>query len=410
VSAPESNNPSRRVLAPLYAAGFVTAFGAHAVAANLGGYGIAHHTSIWELGLLLGIYDLAEIVLKPVFGTLSDRIGPRPVLLGGLVAFALASAAFVVAGQAQWLGAARLAQGAAAAAFSPAAGATLAALGGRKRTGQLFGGYGGAKSLGYLAGPLAGGALVALGGYDLLFAALAVLAAGAGALAARTLPRIAPVPRPRSTIVDLARRVTHPSFLRPVTLLALGTAALSAGVGYLPVLGARHHLTPLETGALVSLLAATTALLQPWAGRAHDRAALPTNAGPGGLLLAAAGFIVAVMIPGIPGIAVAAILIGAGVAVSSPIGFANLAAAAPAGRMGQTMGAGEVGRELGDAGGPILVGAFSPAGLATGLLALAGAISLGALATWQRPRPYPADMARIPLDTDISPPPAFTRD
>jgi MFS family permease len=398
------------VLAPLYAAGFVTAFGAHAVAANLGGYGIAHHTSIWELGLLLGIYDLAEIVLKPVFGTLSDRIGPRPVLLGGLVAFALASAAFVVAGQAQWLGAARLAQGAAAAAFSPAAGATLAALGGRKRTGQLFGGYGGAKSLGYLAGPLVGGALVALGGYDLLFAALAVLAAGAGALAARTLPQIAPVPRPRSTILDLARRVTHPSFLRPVALLALGTAALSAGVGYLPVLGARHHLTPLETGALVSLLAATAALLQPWAGRAHDRAALPINAGPGALLLAAAGFIVAVMIPDVLGIALAAILIGAGVAISTPIGFANLAAAAPAGRMGQTMGAGEVGRELGDAGGPILVGAFSPAGLATGLLALAGAISLGALTTWRRARPHPAEVATSPLDTDISRAPALNRD
>jgi hypothetical protein len=55
--------------------------------------------------------------------------------------------------------------------------------------------------------------------------------------------------------------------------------------------------------------------------------------------------------------------------------------------MGQTMGAGEVGRELGDAGGPILVGAFSPAGLATGLLVLAGAISFGALATWRRTRP-----------------------
>ena len=410
MSASEPNGPGRWVLAPLYAAGFVTAFGAHAVAANLGGYGIAHHTSLWELGLLLGIYDLAEIVLKPVFGTLSDRVGPRPVLLGGLVAFALASAAFALAGQAQWLGAARLAQGAAAAAFSPAAGATLAALGGRKRTGQLFGGYGGAKSLGYLAGPLAGGALVAVGGYDLLFATLAVLAAAACALAARTLAEIPPTPRARSTILDLARRVTHPSFLQPVTLLALGTAALSAGVGYLPVIGARHHLTPLQIGALVSLLAATTALLQPWAGRAHDRAALPRNADPGALLLAATGFIIAALVPDVPGIAIAAILIGAGVAITTPIGFANLAAAAPAGRMGQTMGAGEVGRELGDAGGPILVGAISPAGLATGLIALAGAISLGALTAWRRARPDPASALTDALEADISPSRALSRE
>jgi hypothetical protein len=192
-------------------------------------------------------------------------------------------------------------------------------------------------------------------------------------------------------MLDLARRVTHASFLRPVTLLAVGTAALSAGVGYLPVLGARHQLTPLETGGLVSLLAASTALLQPWAGRAHDRGALPGNAASGALLLAAAGFVLAVIFPDVFGIALASILIGGGIAISTPIGFANLAAAAPAGRMGQTMGAGEVGRELGDAGGPILVGAFSPAGLATGLVALAGAISLGALATWRRTRPAPTN-------------------
>jgi hypothetical protein len=46
--------------------------------------------------------------------------------------------------------------------------------------------------------------------------------------------------------------------------------------------------------------------------------------------------------------------------------------------MGQTMGAGEVGRELGDAGGPLLVGALSPLGLGVALAGLAGAIGLAA--------------------------------
>lgn len=384
--APEPAAPGRRVLAPIYAAGFVTAFGAHAVAANLGGYSIHHHTSLWQLGLLLGVYDLAEIILKPVFGSLSDRIGPKPVLIGGLIAFALASAAFVLAGKASWLGAARLAQGAAAAAFSPAAGAALAALGGQKRTGRLFGGYGGAKSLGYLAGPIAGGAIVQASGYDLLFAVLTVCAAGAATLATLTLPRLRPAPRRRSTLLDLAKRLTRPTFLQPVTVLAVGTAALSAGVGYLPVLGARHHLTALATGTLVSLLAATTAVIQPWAGKAHDRSTIPSNPGTAALLIAAAGFTIAALSPTVAGIAAAAILIGTGVAICTPVAFAQLAAGAPAAHLGQTMGAGEVGRELGDAGGPMLVGAFSPAGLATGLLALAAAISLGALTTWRLSR------------------------
>lgn len=53
------------------------------------------------------------------------------------------------------------------------------------------------------------------------------------------------------------------------------------------------------------------------------------------------------------------------------------------------MGAAEVGRELGDAGGPLLVGALAGVaglGLGTGLLGLAGTLLLTAAATrWRQP-------------------------
>jgi hypothetical protein len=39
----------------------------------------------------------AELLLKPVFGTLADRLGLRPVLLGRLIAFAAASTNYVFA-------------------------------------------------------------------------------------------------------------------------------------------------------------------------------------------------------------------------------------------------------------------------------------------------------------------------
>jgi hypothetical protein len=74
------------------------------------------------LGVLLALYDGAEVILKPVFGTLADQVGPRPVLPGGLAAFAVFSAAFAAAGDPALAGIARFGQGAAAAAFSPAAG------------------------------------------------------------------------------------------------------------------------------------------------------------------------------------------------------------------------------------------------------------------------------------------------
>jgi len=357
---------------PVYAAGFVTAFGAHAVAANLGRYALGHHGSLWELGLLLGIYDGAEVVLKPVFGALADRTGAKPVMVSGLVLFAAASAAFVIGGDPHLLAAARLAQGTGAAAFSPAAAATIAALGGQKRTGRLFGGYGGAKGIGYLLGPIAGGALVAAGGYPALFSTLAVIAVVTAAAVVALVPGGRPVPRTSAAAPGLGRRLTSAAFLQPVLLLAAATAALSAGVGFLPVLAGQHRLGPIAAGALVSLLAAAAAVLQPLAGRRIDDGRLPPAAAAAALAACAAGFLLA--LTGLPGLIAGAILIGAGVATATPAGFARLAATTPAGQLGRTMGAAEAGRELGDAGGPVLVGAFGLISLTAGLGALAAAL------------------------------------
>ncbi|PXY36466.1 MFS transporter [Prauserella flavalba] len=370
-------------LFPLYAAGFVTAFGAHSIAASLGGYAEAEHASLLTLGVLLAVYDGAEVLLKPVFGSLADRIGPRPVLLGGLLAFAAASAAFVVAGNPALVGVARFGQGAAAAAFSPAAGALVARLTPRTRHGRAFGGYGAWKGLGYTLGPVLGGVLITAGGYPLLFGTLGVLAFTVAAWAAVAIPAVPPLPRTRQTVLDLARRLAAGNFLRPTAALAGATAALAVGVGFLPVAGSGLGLGPLVTGALVSLLAATAALVQPWAGRARDAAHVRDRAGmAAGLGLAAVGMAATTVLPGVAGLVVAALAIGAGTGLATPIGFAHLAATTPPERLGQTLGAAEVGRELGDAGGPLLVGALAAATtLGLGLLGLAGLLTvLGLLA------------------------------
>ena len=352
-------------LLPLYAAGFVTAFGAHSIAASLGGYTHAQHASLLALGVLLAVYDGAEVVLKPVFGSLADRIGPRPVLLGGLLAFAAASAAFVLAGDPAWVGLARFGQGAAAAAFSPAAGVLVARLTPNTGQGRGFGRYGAWKGLGYTLGPVLGGVLIAVGGYPLLFTTLAVLGVVVAGWAVLVVPAAPPLPRTRQTVADLVRRLTSPGFVRPTLALAAATAALSVGVGFLPVAGAGRGLGPLATGAIVSLLAAAAAVIQPRAGRARDRGRIGDRTGlAAGLALTAIGC-AAVVIPGVAGLVVAALLIGCGVGVITPIGFAHLATTAPTERLGQTLGAAEVGRELGDAGGPLLVGGLAAAATLT---------------------------------------------
>jgi len=369
----------RRQLRPLCAAGFVTAFGAHAVAANLGGYASGRHASLWQLGILLALYDGAEVVLKPFFGVLADRIGPRRVLIGGLVGFASASAAFVVAGQPDALGLARLAQGASAAAFSPAASVMVGAVCGQRGRGRAFGGYGAAKGLGYVAGPVVGGGLVVAGGYRLLFAVMAALALTVAGLCLATVTALPTQPKARQTVAALARRLRATEFLHPVVALAGATAALSAAVGFLPVVGARHHLDPVVTGTVVSVLAAFAALAQPRVGRSLDAGRLPARTGMGlGLLACALGLVLAVALPVVAGLAVAAVLVGCGVGVVTPLGFAELARSAPEGQVGTTMGAAEVGRELGDAGGPLLVGAVGAVTLSGGFLALGVVLALAA--------------------------------
>jgi MFS family permease len=357
----------------LYAAGFTTAFGAHAVAANLGGA-----TSLIVLGALLALYDGAEVLLKPVFGSLSDRIGARPVLLGGLVAFGLASAVYVVADDPGWLWAARLGQGAAASAFSPAASALVARLNPADRRGRAFGSYGFYKSIGYTAGPLLGGLLTWAGGLRLLFGVLAVLGAAVAVWALFAVPVVRPLPRRRQTVLDLARRLADPAFLGPAGALAAATAALSVGVGFLPVSGRAAGLGPIATGAAVSVLALCAALVQPWAGRALDDGRLTGRTGlTTGLAITAVG-LAAATLPGLTGVLAGAAVIGAGTGLITPLGFAALAASTPAERLGSTMGTAELGRELGDAGGPLLVAAVaSTAGLPYGWVALAALVAAG---------------------------------
>lgn len=388
--ADERHSPARlptdRELAsvrPLFAAGFVTAFGAHSIAANLtaGPGDLADH--LLALGVLLGLYDGAEVLLKPVFGSLADRIGARPVLLGGLVAFAVTSAAFVVAGDPTLLGLARFAQGAAAAAFSPSAGTIIARLAPDRRRGRAFGSYGAWKGLGYALGPLLGGGLVAIGGYPALFLTLAGMALAATAWAIVAVPALAPLPRARQTVLDLIRRLSTRTFVLPTLALASSTAALATGVGFLPILAARAGLGPVTAGAAVSVLATVAALGQPCVGRAHDTGCLPVRVGvSAGEALIALGVATPLVISGLPGLLTAAFTIGLGIGLVTPLAFTALAEASPPERLGQTMGSAEIGRELGDAGGPVLVGALGATlGLGTGLVGLAALVAVTAVAT-----------------------------
>ena len=50
-----------------------------------------HQSSAFMLGLALGIYGLTQAIFQIPLGLLSDKIGRRPVILGGILLFVLGS-------------------------------------------------------------------------------------------------------------------------------------------------------------------------------------------------------------------------------------------------------------------------------------------------------------------------------
>ncbi len=379
-----STDLRRRSLAPLYLAGFTTAFGAHGVASVLGSESEDIGLSLLGLGAVLALYDVAEVFLKPIFGALSDRIGAKPVIVGGLLGFVAASLIALISPTPLVLALARLGQGAAASAFSPASSAAVARLAGRERLGRYFGRYGAWKSLGYVLGPLIGVALAYTLGIQAVYVALGALGAAAAIWVLLAMPALPVVPRPRYTLVDLVRQTTERSFLVPTLLLATSTAVLGVAVGFLPLFATRLDLHPLTGAAAVALLALVSTALQPVVGRLRDTGRITTRVGAAaGLVASAAATIGLALAPSVLTLFAAAVAYGAMVGSVTPLAFAHLAAATPDERMGRTMGNAELGRELGDAGGPLLVGAVATAWtLPAALLVLAGAILASGAVGW----------------------------
>ena len=99
-ASPSPHTPSPNhglwVLLVLSLSGFVTSFGAHIVATNLPTYAKAVGVGAFTIGLLIAVYDFAELFAKPVAGFVADKRGMKTILLVGLVVFIAGSLLFLV--------------------------------------------------------------------------------------------------------------------------------------------------------------------------------------------------------------------------------------------------------------------------------------------------------------------------
>ncbi|WP_405873022.1 MULTISPECIES: MFS transporter [unclassified Streptomyces] len=119
------------------------------------------HASESVLELVVAGYGLAYAVLLVLGGRLGDLFGRRRFFLGGMAAFGLTSLACGLAPSAWTLVAARVAQGAAAAAMLPQILATIQSATAGQRRAKAMGLYGATAGLSMVAGQILGGVLVA---------------------------------------------------------------------------------------------------------------------------------------------------------------------------------------------------------------------------------------------------------
>lgn len=302
--------------------------------------------------LLVDAYTVPLAVGLLPGGWVVDRVGPRRILLGGLITFALASGL----GAASWTWsvviAARALQGLAAAAMLPAGLAALTTTWSEPASrATALGIWSGISAVATAVGPGVGGLLVAALEWRAVFWVNVplVLAALLGTM------RLLPGRTPRG-------ERGRPENLRAVITSVIAAAVMTSGAnGTLQVVTIHFQdeldLSPGPAGAILLLATAPFVLLGPLTGRLVMRCGRRTVASSG-LLIGGLGLLTLGHLPGIPGLVPALLGIGVGLGLMTAAIVGETMATWPA-RPGLAGGLSNALRQLGTSTGVAIGGLYS---------------------------------------------------
>lgn len=110
-----------------------------------------------ELGLLMAVYSLMQLIFAPMWGRISDRIGRKPVMLLGIVGLAISFFMMAISTSLWMLFVARIIGGFLSAANMPTSFAYVADITAPEDRGKGMGVIGAAIGLGFVFGPAIGG-------------------------------------------------------------------------------------------------------------------------------------------------------------------------------------------------------------------------------------------------------------
>ena len=343
--------------------GFVTSFGAHIVATNLPPYAEAIGAGALVIGLLIAVYDFAELFAKPLAGFIADRRGMKLTLLAGLGIFIAGSLLFLFINP-KLLLLVRFIQGVGAAALSTVS-ISLVAKYFAARRGRAFGIYNAIKGAGYVIAPALGGFLVHGYGFSMIFIVSAAVG-GAALLSSLFLPsdRSAKAVDLADDDDELSLRdffaiFKEPRLLPIYAVIVINMFLVGILFGFLPVYLHGLGYTPLQSGWVVSVGTLSYLLVQPLAGYLADKIDIRLTVAVG-LVLAASAIIAITFTKGVALLAIA-IVAGIGVGTVWTNSDALVGALVDPRKLGASMGAAQSFKEFGDMVGPLLIGALTQA-------------------------------------------------
>lgn len=155
----QESNISRPNLIILFLSIFLVGIGFSIIIPVLPFYAQSMGASALQLGLLMTVYALCQFIFSPVWGRYSDRVGRRPVLLLGLLGFAITFILFGFATQLWMLFAVRIAGGILSCATLPTAMAYVGDSTSIEKRGATLGLVGASMGMGMIFGPALGGLL-----------------------------------------------------------------------------------------------------------------------------------------------------------------------------------------------------------------------------------------------------------
>ena len=330
-------------------------------------------------GLAFGAFAVSALLLRPYAGRLSDRVGRRPLLVGGALV-AAAALGLTAAVDSFWVVVAlRLLAGVAEAAFFVASFAALADLAPLDRMGEALSYNSLGLYLGLALGPPLGEWMAERWGFATAWVGAAVLAMLAAAI-------VAGVGETRTALpVETRRRPGRdPLIHRAAIAPSLGLLASLLPIGGLLSLAALHATdVGLDDPSLPLLVYGATVVLGRVAfARVPDRLP-PLALGAVALAAIASGLLIMAGWTTPVGLLAGTVLTGVGITFTTPAFFSAIFATARPAERGAASGTASLCMDVGLGLGPIGLGLVAQsAGIPVALAAGAGFAVLGTAWSW----------------------------